>query len=382
VALQVIDGSTGAAIHQYEVAQQSAEEVPGDQVAQGQMIARARTQAARLQMDSICAIGRFVGLSVERGTKGGGDREESKVSEIDDSAAVGVEAAPEATGASARAVVAERVKAMGAIKMFRVMSKAAARMIASNATLASKASLEVLWRTLETAGEGGVETLKLDRGSMLALQSLARSNTQNDPQIGRLCGLLLDKLGEIFSEQSGSGFIAKIMAALEAAEEARGCGRFRDQDDDDAGAWGATYYSSPESDEASWEAPAVLTELLDKLWEMHKVTRVLDDEAVTECPDEGIAGLLAIAEERADDVGAVEMAISALARLCAKIDNVDALHRIDGIPRVITIAKQYSTSERVSEAIAELILPLSFEAEHTREAASAGATECLLAIVK
>jgi len=202
-----------------------------------------------------------------------------------------------------------------------------------------------------------VKQLGLDKQCLTATQALVRKYASNTIIMSTGQGLIA-VLENIYQEQSGAAFEATSKKALGAFNMMAKSAFHRHITAD-----GQLFYSKLDSDDSQWEPPAEINAAMVELMNVDRMSRVLEDEAVTQVAPVVIEGMVAALEAHAHDPCVVGVLIGALGKLAANPENHDALEACGALDKIVANIREHEhiNDPRISEALAALVLPLSFD---------------------
>lgn len=130
------------------------------------------------------------------------------------------------------------------------------------------------------------------------------------------------------------------------------------------------YYALVSGEDSSWESPDIVNNAMMELVGVDRMTRQLEDEAVTAVAPTVVEGLLTSMTAHAHDPGVVGILAAALAKLAANPDNHAALLGKGVVPALAKIMEEegHESDPRCAEAFVSLVLPLSFDQDAVRGA--------------
>ena len=215
----------------------------------------------------------------------------------------------------------------------------------------------------------------LDRACLRALQAAHQTLSKSGAVAGAGAGSgsalsvvassvlsLVASLEGVFKEQSGAAFSASAARALGAVSAMAQCAFHRHLSPD-----GELFYSraggAGGEDASQWEAPPAISAAMKELLSVDRITRALEDEAVPAVPGGVVAGIVAGIVAHAHDPGVVGLLLGALAKMAANPDNHAAIAESGALRKVADAVREHGHLEdaRVCEALAALVLPLSFD---------------------
>lgn len=202
-----------------------------------------------------------------------------------------------------------------------------------------------------------VKSLGLDKQCLTAAQALVRKYASNTV-IMSTGQALVTVLENIYQEQSGAAFEATSKKALGAFNDMAQSAFHRHVSAD-----GQLFYSKLDSDDSQWEPPAEINAAMVELMNVDRMSRVLEDEAVTQVAPVVIEGMVAALEAHAHDPGVVGVLLGALGKLAANPENHDALEACGALDKIVANIREHEhmNDPRISESLAALVLPLSFD---------------------
>jgi hypothetical protein len=240
----------------------------------------------------------------------------------------------------------------------------------------------------------------LDRACLRALQAAHQTLSKSGAVAGAVAGAgsgsalsvvassvlsLVASLEGVFKEQSGAAFSASAARALGAVSAMAQCAFHRHLSPD-----GELFYSraggagGAGGEEASqWEAPPAISAAMKELLSVDRITRALEDEAVPAVPGGVVAGIVAGIVAHAHDPGVVGLLLGALAKMAANPDNHAAIAESGALRKVADAVREHGHLEdaRVCEALAALVLPLSFDPPLVRRLLAPSGIAALLVAV-
>lgn len=197
----------------------------------------------------------------------------------------------------------------------------------------------------------------LEKACLTSLQASLRKYGGNTVLVaaGQSLVALLERF---YAEQSGAAFEATSTKALKAMADVAKSAFQRNATED-----GQLFYSKIDSEESQWDPPAAMNAAMAELLALDRMSRVLEDEAVTAVEPKVIQGMVAALEAHAHDPGIVGILIGAMGKLAANPDNHVHLEACGALDKIVANIKEYEhiNDPRVCEALASLVLPLSFD---------------------
>lgn len=271
-------------------------------------------------------------------------------------------AAPAATGATLASRV-ERIAKLGTAGAYRALLTGISAAANDDGEEYPQEAVSLVAALLRVQGVD-VGTLGLTKSAILALQGAVRKHGGNKV-LAAAGGALLTALQSVFTEQSGTAFEAEGKRAVAAMSELVKSSYARHMTED-----GQLYYARTDSDESSWEQPDIIDKAMQELLAVDRMTRQLEDEAVTVVSPAVVEGMMASLTAHAHDPGVVGILSAALAKLAANPDNHAALINQGVVASLAKIIEEegHVQDPRCAEAFVSLVLPLSFDQDAVRTA--------------
>jgi hypothetical protein len=209
----------------------------------------------------------------------------------------------------------------------------------------------------------GLPSLGLSASALLSLQVVVR-NFPSNAVLAAAGGALLSTLQSVFTEQSGAAFEASSKRAVTAVGDLvkSSFNRHRTEENE-------MYYAKAEGEESTWDAPDVVKSAMDELLAMDRMSRCLEDDAVTAVAPSVVDGMAAALVAHSHDPGVIGILTAALAKMAANPENHAMLLSKGIIGKLATILQEegHETDPRCAEAFVSLVLPLSFDPDAVRQ---------------
>jgi hypothetical protein len=129
-----------------------------------------------------------------------------------------------------------------------------------------------------------------------------------------------------------------------------------------------------------WECPDKLNRAIQALYPVDKMSRFLEDEAVTVFPGDIISHAVYQLNTHSHDAGISGNLLSGLAKVAGNAGNHKALAASGLLPLATSIMASMPDDLHVCESVAMLLLPFSFNLDYTRAISDAGAVPVFVAV--
>lgn len=272
----------------------------------------------------------------------------------------------------------QNIKALGEQGVFKATALSMTNPVHAEDEVYCSAVCNLLHETLTAIG-GDVVALGLDKQCLQALQALVRK-FPNVTSIATAASSVIDPLEAIFTEQSGTAFETMNRRALDGLQTLAVNAYTRHMDPE-----GKMYYKSQKDGSSTYTSPDSMNVAMRSLCDVDRMSRVLEDEAVTVVDSAVITGLVSTLKTHAHDPGIVGIVVASLAKLAANPDNFPALRDMHTLQIAVEAIHQHNheTDPRISESFACLVLPFSFDPFHVREILGpSNVAQLLIAIAK